>query len=362
VSHSIRPKDRIRLNYSPFHELMSSLHVLVYPTPRYTFALPWVMKTRPTLPGGLRRRIDRYGRNGNLWAWTGILLRPGVDPTASVPQMCQTLRELPLDWFVRHFAGRHLQDEAAIGAWLGGGPAPDLNQFRLHEDEDRGLWDRFVADPAGEREQIIRLIEEYWQGYFQQELPLREPVILRRISEYARLLEETAEESVFLERICDRVRFDRLHNELVIHKQSVLQRFPWHQTEAIFIFPSTFTAPHLVSGGWSNRVLLALGIPFLTETSNEPPEAALKALSDPTRLGIYRRLLQGEATTQELAREFRLAEPTVSRHLQKLKAPGLVSSRKEVQYMYYLGNPTALDATLEHLRRYLLQSAGKGRD
>lgn len=55
--------------------------------------------------------------------------------------------------------------------------------------------------------------------------------------------------------------------------------------------------------------------------------AAFAALSDPTRLAIVERLLQGEATVGELARPFALSQPAISQHLRVLEEAGLIESR-----------------------------------
>ncbi|MFZ5822860.1 MAG: metalloregulator ArsR/SmtB family transcription factor [Bacillota bacterium] len=347
--------ERVRLLYSPLHELFCSLHVLVYPTARYTFAIPWAMQTRSTMAADLRRQIDDYRYATNLWLGTGLLLHPLVDPTAPVEQAIEQLRTLPLATFLWHLAARRLGDEAMLHAWLEGrGPAPDPNAVRLYPDEDPAVLRRVVAEPEAERGRILRILETYWARHFRPVLAEREPLILRSLHGLAAQLRSAPDEESFLEQLFDRVRFDPERTRLIVHKQNALQEFTWAGTGGVFVIPSTFTAPHLASGGYYNRVLLTHPIPHLPEPDNEPPDELVKALADGTRLKILRRLLAGEATTQDLAREFGITEPTVSRHLQKLKGPGLVSSRKEVHYMYYLGNPAALEAVLERLRRYLL--------
>jgi DNA-binding transcriptional ArsR family regulator len=51
------------------------------------------------------------------------------------------------------------------------------------------------------------------------------------------------------------------------------------------------------------------------------------ALSDPTRLAIVTRLMEGEATVQDLARPFAITQPAVSRHLRVLEEAGLIETR-----------------------------------
>ena len=53
-----------------------------------------------------------------------------------------------------------------------------------------------------------------------------------------------------------------------------------------------------------------------------------KALSDPTRLRLVQRLAQGQATVNELAAAVDLSQPLVSFHLHRLKAAGVVETRR----------------------------------
>jgi DNA-binding transcriptional ArsR family regulator len=65
-----------------------------------------------------------------------------------------------------------------------------------------------------------------------------------------------------------------------------------------------------------------------------PPEelravaAYHKALSDPTRLRILQRLAHGPATVNELTSHVDLSQPLVSFHLHRLKAAGVVATRR----------------------------------
>jgi len=60
-----------------------------------------------------------------------------------------------------------------------------------------------------------------------------------------------------------------------------------------------------------------------------------KALSDPTRLRLLGLLAEGEVCVCFLCEALKLVQPTVSRHLAYLKRAGLVTARREGQWMYY---------------------------
>jgi DNA-binding transcriptional ArsR family regulator len=64
------------------------------------------------------------------------------------------------------------------------------------------------------------------------------------------------------------------------------------------------------------------------------------ALADPTRRAILARLADGEATVNELVEPFKLAQPTVTKHIKVLESAGLVSRGREAQF-----RPVKLNAT-----------------
>ncbi|HLE46782.1 MAG TPA: metalloregulator ArsR/SmtB family transcription factor [Candidatus Thermoplasmatota archaeon] len=53
------------------------------------------------------------------------------------------------------------------------------------------------------------------------------------------------------------------------------------------------------------------------------------ALADPTRRHMLERLLEGEATVNELADPLPISQPGVSKHLKVLEAAGLVERRRD---------------------------------
>ncbi len=59
--------------------------------------------------------------------------------------------------------------------------------------------------------------------------------------------------------------------------------------------------------------------------------AIFGALADPTRRAILAKLARGEATVSQLSAPFRLAQPTISKHLRVLEAAGLIQTGRDAQ-------------------------------
>ena len=62
----------------------------------------------------------------------------------------------------------------------------------------------------------------------------------------------------------------------------------------------------------------------------------LKALADDTRLKILRALSERDMYVELLAERLQLSAATVSFHMKKLQAAGLVDSRREQYYISYI--------------------------
>jgi len=78
-------------------------------------------------------------------------------------------------------------------------------------------------------------------------------------------------------------------------------------------------------------------------------DAVFKALADPTRREILRRLRRGELTAGELAEGFDMSKPSVSHHFTVLKQADLIDSRREGQQIVYSLNTTVMQDALAWL-------------
>jgi hypothetical protein len=82
---------------------------------------------------------------------------------------------------------------------------------------------------------------------------------------------------------------------------------------------------------------------FLMQPTTFDPLEMLKVLADEKRLALLRHLAAGEHSVSALAGLVQLSEPTVSHHLSRLRAAGLVNLRMEGAQHFYRANPAGLD-------------------
>ena len=78
----------------------------------------------------------------------------------------------------------------------------------------------------------------------------------------------------------------------------------------------------------------------------EDMSKVFRALSDPTRREILALLRDRDMTAGEIAEQFDISKPAISRHLEILKEAELVSSEKKGLYRIYSINLTVLQETL----------------
>ena len=71
-----------------------------------------------------------------------------------------------------------------------------------------------------------------------------------------------------------------------------------------------------------------------------------KALSDDTRREILKLLSKGNLTAGEIASNFDMSKPSISKHLDILKEAELISFEKNGQYVIYSINVTVLQTAL----------------
>lgn len=76
------------------------------------------------------------------------------------------------------------------------------------------------------------------------------------------------------------------------------------------------------------------------------------ALADPTRRRLLELLAAGERSAGELAAEFDISRPGVSRHLRVLREAGLVRTRGDGRRQLYSVDPAPLDEVDAWLARW----------
>lgn len=89
--------------------------------------------------------------------------------------------------------------------------------------------------------------------------------------------------------------------------------------------------------------------PVLLAEKSETAAGLLAAMANQSRLMILCHLLNGELTVSELAERVKLNQSPLSQHLAKLRALGLVKTRRDGQSIYYRVASPEVEAVLTTL-------------
>jgi len=97
------------------------------------------------------------------------------------------------------------------------------------------------------------------------------------------------------------------------------------------------------------------GLPEVDARWAEDAAGLMRVLADPTRLTMVASLLKAEAPICicDFTAGFGLSQPTISHHMAKLKAAGLVESEKHGIWVYYRLGTEVPPATLQLLRQLI---------
>ena len=83
----------------------------------------------------------------------------------------------------------------------------------------------------------------------------------------------------------------------------------------------------------------------------EPLDRTFAALADPTRRRIVERLARRAMTVGELAKEFPISQPAVSKHVRMLEESGLLRREIVGRTHYCTLSPAAIDAAARWVAR-----------
>jgi DNA-binding transcriptional ArsR family regulator len=86
--------------------------------------------------------------------------------------------------------------------------------------------------------------------------------------------------------------------------------------------------------------------------SRKQRDEVFRALADPTRRAILRLLRGGQRTVGEIADDFPVSRPAISKHLRSLRSAGLIVTRREGRTRSCSLNGRPLKAVNDWLRDY----------
>lgn len=343
-----RPEELVSLGYSPTRECVLSLHVLVAPQ-QHALLHGWVRRMRPLAPD-LKRRILDFAFLLR-WHVPDVLLAG-----SELPRLTANPPELLLEEFARPLydhGGR--RDEGIYGD-----PAVRkevLRQAAGYGPSSLRLAELLLDDPVAFTQQVVALLEDYWESAFAREWRWVEPRIRDSVAESGRLLETSGIWSV-LGRLPSHCRVQAEPRELHIdlpHEHTV----DVSTSSPLVLSPSVFVWPQLrvnCDRPWPTTLVYSTQQQTREARPRIPPKElldALRALGDDTRLRVLKLVAERPRTTQELAPLVGLSPAGLSKALRRLCETGLITSGREGYYVVYRLAPDRIGVVSAAIEEFL---------
>lgn len=335
--------DAFRFSPSPLAELGSVLHALVEPD-HHPDQSDWLTAVRAELDPGLLHRIldaDYLWRTSRADTLLPAAPRPTLDEeladwdeiddetwvrAALITSSCGSLAAHPE-------LGSPLSDDRAL--------ALARDRASVRGTRQLAFVDTILADPARMRTRIAGLLHDCASAFFDG-IWAKIAVVLaaearrRRDQLHAVGLAQTLSSiSTALRGTDRRVEVDKLQDSYTTAR------------DGLTFIPSIFGRPHLLvvhTPGWRPVIQYpAATVPALTSPATlDALQQRLHALDHPVRLRIARSLIRGPRTTTELADDWELTKPEISRHLTILRDAGLITPNRDGRYVRHQLDVAAL--------------------
>nr|WP_235988967.1 metalloregulator ArsR/SmtB family transcription factor [Aquibacillus kalidii] len=303
----------VHMVYSPFREMITSLHVLAAPC-HHLARKQWAEETLDAFSNEMKEALFYFSDVTSQWFNFLDLIDYLNIQEKHVEEAIEQLTQVDDRLFTRFMLGAY--DER------------DPHTRTEHEQ-------LVIEKPSYIKRQLIDFLYDYHMKFFARELFRIEPWLIKAVHE---LKEKFNEEPI---NALDTVhpRFEVNRSGLAFYKAETY-RFPWDQITSLAVYPSTFIAPHLLVGLETSDITVYLHVssPHQSEEIDQVPTDLLelmKALAEPTRLRMVRKLLYHSYCTQQLVDEFQLAKATISKHLKILEQSKIISSNRQGHYVFY---------------------------
>ncbi|MFE6102509.1 DUF5937 family protein [Streptomyces laurentii] len=333
------PHERITFCPSPLAELGNALHALSEPA-HHPRQHAWTTATAAALRPEL---ADRLHEADFMWRSTRSDFLIPAQPRETLAEELDDIDRFDDEKFV----GSALEISCSTAHYGRGLPSPLVDEQSRRRALDlaaaRGprqaaFVERVLADPAGMRAWIRRLLEDCDEAFFGdtwRRVRFQLASDARHKSELLRrkgLAEALASASPALS-----LEEDAHGSRIVVDK--LVQGRTSAQGTAVTLIPTVFGWPHLTAvygPGWQPVIHYPAAAHEVGGT--EPVDlvrARVEALAHPMRMNLCRSLARGPYSTSELADAHAITAPEVSRHLALLKKAGLLTTQRRGRYVLH---------------------------
>jgi len=301
----------------------------------------WRREMERQLPARIRTSLASVAPSPLIWALLADALRESP-PGISFPEMMHALRRMDARQFQRFVLGGAFKSPGAVEGLVSGRAALTrtvateaktqerlLAMLGLHPFSRQGasaiVFERIVSDSARYRDEVVGVLEGFWRSGFGDTWERLKP----QMEDSAHVLRQRVARRDPAEVASELELPIRMEGDDIVGVRGNT-RIPARTVEGIYLIPSVFNTWRLWAVYTNPRKQTRLFIPLLDPelslvgTGRSDPSLVFKALGDTTRYAMATTIARTPMTSVELARAFGVSKPTVSHHVQLLRAAGLL--------------------------------------
>lgn len=323
---------------------------------------PWKEKALARLPRDFERIAKRVAPVSLFWPLLADALQraPGE---ITFEQILSTLQEMPADDLKSNILSGILHDPGTVKSLATGKrslrqlltsdsiPGGELlGHFGLRpyspDSHATSAMVRLLTNPAAFRDELALVLNSFWQTGFKRDWAALEPVLR---DESLQLKDQ--HESGSLEELARElnlpVALDEKAGELRPRSGSSIK---FERVDRLYVIPSGFNTRRWWARYETRSERFSLYFPIareraspnnIVEAERKPRESSrpdprsvdaesvFRALGDTTRYAIASVLARSPTTSAELARSLKVSKPTITHHVQALRAAGLIEEEVE---------------------------------
>ena len=308
--------------YTPYHELVSSLHTLSNPN-HHKSRLVWAEEKLTEMSGDLLDQLERISEITDNFMSVYGLEKPKDHWELSILDMMDVIEAMDNSMFMFQVVGE------------------SGSKFHVAEFDGPSFQEAFVT-----------FLRNFYMEHFLNDIAFSEPIMIRHIrKEYM-----TAEKMDIYQYIQSlHPRIEITEDRILFHKYK-LYDVKKSEIEQANIHADSYVIPHLLMGIEEGEVHFVSPVYLTSHNQNFMPTELLgvfKGLGDGTRLNIVRHLYKQPLTTQKLSDLLDISEPGISKQLKRLHQVGIVYKERDGSYIRYHLNQQVIDSLVLYMYEFL---------
>jgi DNA-binding transcriptional ArsR family regulator len=322
----------------------------------------WKERALPRLPRNFERVAKRVAPVPLFWPLLADALQrtPGE---MTFEEILSSVREMPAEELKANILSGIFHDPATVQALvtrkkslkqvLASDTIPGgelLTHFGLKpysaESHPTRAMVRLLSDPTSFRDELGLVLQSFWQTGFKRDWSALEPV-LRAESFHLKDLHEDSSLADLTRELSLPITVDENAGEL---RPKAGPAIKFDRVDRLYVIPSAFNTRRWWAKYETRAQRFSLYFPIAREAaspdriveddwqaqetsrqSQHPmnPESVFRALGDTTRYAIASVLARTPTTSAELARSLKVSKPTITHHVQALRAAGLIEEEPD---------------------------------